>query len=1069
MSKRNHIESAMRNHALVINIVAVLVIFGIYALKVMNKDEFPQVTIRQGVMVAIYPGATAEEVEYQVTKPLEEFLFSFKDIDAKKTYSYSRDGMAYIFPSLKGTVKDKDAAWAKIRGGITLMKQMKMPQGVIAVALIDDFGNTSSLLLALESSERTPRELEAYAEELSDALRTIPATGSVKIIGTQMEEISINLDMARISRYAVNKEMILASLAAQGFRSMTGEIDGKEGTTQIHVDSPLSSVYEIGELIVFSEAATNQVVRLKDVATIEHRYEDPTKYIEFYNDSTQQRCVMLNIEMGAGNNIVAYGEDVDKAIEKLRADLPEDVQFHRVTDQPMVVNASVKSFLKDLIISILVVILVMLILFPLRTAMVASTSVPICTAAAFGIMFLFGIELNTVTLAAMIVVLGMIVDDSVIVIDGYTEMLNKGHSRWYCAAQSTRQLMVPMILATTSISGMFFPMLKLMTGTFGDFVKLFPWTVLIALTCSIFFAIWVIPFMAFLFIKPQKKTRMSPLERVQKTFFDGLQNGYTKLIDFCFRHPWGTVAACVASVVLGVLLFLSLKVELMPKADRNSFAIEINLTKGSTLDETHAVTDSLAHVLNADPRVVNITSFVGMASPRFHAVYAPQMGGPNYGQFIVNTTSNEATVQLIRQYQPIYENAFPNANVRFKQIDYQAAASPIEIHIQGSDEEALERAADSIRQFMQSIPELAWIHSSNDETAKTVRIKLKEEEAGRLGVTEAGLSLYLNGALGSQGIAAIWDNDYKTIVRLYAEGNDSLDCDDIGNLMVPCIAPGTWVPLRQVADIEPFFHKSNITRRNGIPTITLSADLRSGIAEPTVIKPIKKYIKKNVEPTLPSMVNIKYGGIQEITSDVLPGLVKTVLAALLVLLALLLYHFKKVTISILALSVSALCLFGACLGLLIFDLPFTITAVLGLISLIGIIVRNAIIMYEYADSLVSEHHMTSRDAAYMAGQRRMRPIFLTSCTTALGVVPMIIAHTSLWMPMGVVICFGTLFTLPMTITILPIAFWKVFERDTRRFERREKVTEALTRSLDQREEKFERQFELAQAQQNSNK
>lgn len=1038
MRKRNHIESAMRNHSLVATIVAVMVVFGIYALVVMNKDEFPQVTIREGVVVAVYPGATAEEVEVQATKPLEDYLFTFKEVDNKQTFSMSQDGIAYIFPILKSNINDKDAVWAKVRGGLSLTQHTSLPSGVLAVALIDDFGNTSSVLLAVESQERSPRELETYCDELRNRLREIPELGSLKILGTQKEEIAVTLDVDRISQYAIDQKVIMAELASQGFRTLSGELDGVEGSTMVHVENPYQSEYEIGQQILFADPVTNQTVRLKDIATITRRYEPDSKHIALYEkngDSTSRcGCVMLNIEMRPGNNIVAFGKAIDKVLAQMQQDLPPDVKFHKVTDQPKAVKASVISFLKDLLLSMLVVILVMLLLFPMRTALVASTSVPVCTAVSFGIMLLFGIELNTVTLAAMIVVLGMIVDDSVIVIDGYTEMLKQGHSRWYCAAQSTRQLLVPMALATTSISAMFFPMLSLMNGNVGDFINLFPWAILIALSCSIFFAIWVIPFMSFALITKTGTDVPTKFERLQEKFFNGLQNGYTKMLDFCFRHPWLTITSGVGMVLLGVAFLLLTDIQLLPKADRDTFAVEIHLTKGSNIKESERIADSLSRVLSNDSKVKDVTSFVGMASPRFHAVYAPQLGGPNYAQLIVNTQSNKATIELIEKYQRDYENAFPNAYVRFKQIDYQAVRNPIEIHIQGSHIEEMAPIADSLKAFMASIPELTWVHSNNDEVSRTVSIQLKEDVASQLGITQSGLSVYLHGALGKRGITSLWDGNYKTPVRLYSQNYGDLDCDNLGDLLVPCLAPGAWVPLRQVATLEPHFHPNQITHRNGVPTITVSSDVRGSATQMRLMKKIKHFINNDL--SIPQGVSISYGGVTQLTQSFMPDLTKTIIAALLILLALLLFHFKKVTISILALSMSLLCIFGAFLGLLIFNLPFTITAVLGVISLIGIIVRNAIIMYEYANQLVYEHHLTSREAAYLAGQRRMRPIFLTSCTTALGVVPMILAHTSLWMPMGVVICFGTLFTLPSTITLLPIAFWKVFAKDTKRFEKK---------------------------------
>jgi len=240
--------------------------------------------------------------------------------------------------------------------------------------------------------------------------------------------------------------------------------------------------------------------------------------------------------------------------------------------------------------------------------------------------------------------------------------------------------------------------------------------------------------------------------------------------------------------------------------------------------------------------------------------------------------------------------------------------------------------------------------------------------------------------------------------------------------MIPTLLPDVWVPLRQIAEIEPDFHHALIQRRNSIRTITVASDIRGTIAQIRMMKPIKKYIKTNIEPNLPDGVSISYGGLTLLTHEMLPGLIMTLGAAMLVLLVLLVYHFKSFSISFLSLSVSLLCLFGACFGLWMFQLNFSVTAILGVISLIGIIVRNAIMMYEYAEELRRVKHLSVRDAAFEAGLRRMRPVFLTSATTALGVLPMIIAHTSLWMPMGVVICFGTIFTLPLTLTILPVLY-----------------------------------------------
>lgn len=1052
MKKLNHIEGAMRSHVLVYALIGALVAFGIYALERMNKDEFPQFTMRIGVVAAVYPGATAEEVQEQVTKPLEQYLFSFNEINKSRTYSRSRDGICYVYARLNDNIQNGTEVWQKIRGGMSLYKQTSLPQGLVAVAVIDDFGSTSSMLLSVASDERSPRELERYSDQLQMRLRSIPEMGAIRTIGRQKEEIAVTLDVQRITKYAINQNMLLLELAAQGFRTATGEVANDMGAALIHIDVPYDSEYDIGEQIIFPDPVTGQNIRLRNVATIERRYQDATKFVKIFDDNSSNEGIVISLEMTPGNNIVAFGDKVEKILREFEDTLPPDVQIYTITNQPKVVNRSVLSFLKDLLESILIVVLVMLMLFPLRTALVSSTGLPVCIAATLGIMYLFGIELNTVTLAALIVVLGMVVDDSVIVIDGYTDLLEKGHSRWYSAAKSTSALFIPMAIATCSISGMFFPMLGTLHGEMGDFVRLFPWAIFIALSCSIFYAIYVIPFMATRVIKRQKRERMLLFERVQKWFFEGLQNGYTKLLNFCFRHPWGTLGFAFLMVVLGGVFFKLNDIQFMPKAERDVFAVEIHLTEGSSLQQTQTVADSLAQILQSDKRVKSVTSFIGMGSPRFHATYAPQMAANNYAQFIVNTVSNDATAQLIEEYAPRYEDYFPNAYCRFKQLDYQIASNPVEVLVQGDDFAELEPIADSLKQFMASVPELSWVHTDCEETMQTIRIRLKDDEAARLGVTQATLSLYLNGALRGRGLTSIWENGYKTPVMLYTLGTAGMSYEDIADMLIPTPLPDTWVTLRQVADIMPDFRPAQLTTRNGIPTITISADMVGNATQPRAMKKVMRYVD---QMTLPEGVSISYGGLTELNKRIMPDIVMTVLMALLVLLALLVYHFKKISISLLSLSVSGLCLFGAFFGLWLFHLNVSITAVLGLISLIGIIVRNAIIMYEYADELVHKEHMTSRDAAYQAGLRRMRPIFLTSATTALGVVPMILAATSLWMPMGVVICFGTIFTLPLVVVILPIAYWKVYERETRRNERYKAIETAWGDHVERRELQIE--------------
>ena len=1024
------IEGAMRSFPILALSIIAVVALGIFALPHLNKNEFPNVTIRQGIVAVIYPGATAEEVEEQVTSKVEDYIFTFNEVDKNKTYSYSKDGVLYVFVTMVHGDDDTKVTWSRMREGLALFRLTDLPQGVAATAVVDDFGNSSSLLLAIESGERSPRELEEMSKKLSARLRHIPELGRINIVGNQREEIAVHMDPVKLTQYAISPSVVSAELAAQGFRTISDKVENDEGHAHVHVSIPYGDMYNLSELVVFSDPATGQVLRLRDVARLEPHYPEKVPHIVYCDSATDNtRCVMLSLEMRSGNNVVEFGKKVEKVIAEFEQTVTPDVHIHRITDQPQVVDSSVRSFLRDLVEAILVVIVVMLLLFPLRTALVSSTSVPVCIAATLGIMYFLGFELNTVTLAALIAVLGMIVDDSVVVIDGYTDMLRMGHSRWYAAAVSTTKLANSMLFATASIAMMFFPALAIFKGNMlGDFIRLFPWMVLISLACSYLYAILVIPFLSARLIRQTSSNKRTWVERLQERFFTSLQRGYQWLLDRCFRHKKITLAVGALSVVAGVFLFTLINIQILPTAERDSFAVEMRLDASASLKETSAAADSLRKVLMADPRITSVTSFVGMSSPRFHITYAPQLPSDNYAQLIVKTVDDDATKAVIEEYAQRYENIFPNAQMRFKQLDYQMALSPIEFYIKGDDYDKLSVVRDSLLRIMRANPNLFYVHSDYDETEEIVDVVLKSDVANMLGITQSTLSVYISGALSGTHLSSMWAGDYNIPITVYSDGAQNLDYSSIGDLLVPCATPGMWVPLRQVADIHPRFHHNNMPHRNGLRCITVSADAMPGAGQLKEITAIGKQLEKM---DLPEGVSWEYGGTKAYTDDLLPNLILAVLAAVVIMFLVLIIHYGKIGISLLSIVMAALCLFGSTFGLWLFHLDFSITATLGLISLVGIIVRNAIIMYDYVAELRSKEQMSVRDAAYHAGLRRMRPIFLTSATTALGVIPMITAGTLLWAPMGVVVCFGTIFTLPLVVTILPVAYCVAFENKKR--------------------------------------
>ena len=1013
----------IRHKSIIYLILVVLVGIGIYGISKMNKDEYPSFEIKQGLVAAVYPGASSLQVEEQVAKPVEQVLLSFDEVNSQNLQITSKDGICYMLVDLVSPARTKDEVWSKIKMKLNETKST-LPPGVLALVVIDDFASVSSSLIAMESEDKSYSELKALADELCDRLRQIPELAAVTVYGSLDEEIAVTVDMEKLSSYGISPSSLMLGYQSSSLQVPSGSFNTSYASSPIHIESPVSSEREIAERIVWSDPSGG-IVRLKDIAKVERRYKDPSSFVNYNGNS----CLIISVEMRADNDIVAFGKKLDKVIDEYEQELPESVTMTRITDQPKLVRNSVFSFLRDLVISMLVVILVMLMLFPVRSALIASSGVPVCTAVALAVMFLTGIGLNTVTLAGLIVVLGMIVDDAIITMDGYMGELGKGMSREEAAQSSARELVTPMITATTALSLMFFPCLGIITGYLGDFVTYFPWVVAIALTASLLYAIFVVPSLEVRFIKSASVEQKSLFSRIQNKFFTALQGAYDSAQDWCFRHPKLTLGAGVGAVALAVVLFLQLNIQMMPMADRDFFAVEVSLDSNAGLEDTKAVVDSLQNMFLKDSRIESVTSFIGSSAPRFTATYTPATPAPNYAQLIVNTRSIEATKSLLPEYEEKYEHYFPEALIRIKQMDYQAA-TPIEIRVQGADLDVIKPVADTIKSHMQGRrDELKWVHSTVDDYLSCVEVKLDADEAARLGVNKAMLSLSVAGTFSGMPLASLWEGDKSIPVNLYSSGvTDGMSYDMIGNQQVSTSMPGVSVPLRQVADIQPGWEPAQRTRYASEETIIISADMKNGQSQPASMKEIRKFVDGL---DLPEGVHVSYGGLTEINNGVIPQIGLAFLCAVAVMFILLLIHFRKISIAVLTIVLSALCLFGAFLGLWVFGLDFSITAALGLISLVGIIVRNGIILFEYAEELRFRGGLPVKEAAAMAGKRRMRPIFLTSCTTALGVLPMILSGDQLWLPMGVVICFGTLLSVVMITLIMPVSYWQIFRKDKR--------------------------------------
>lgn len=1017
----NIIQGTIEASKVVYLIVAALVGLGMIGLLKMSKDEFPSVSVAMGLVAGVMPGADAAQVQAEIAEPLEELLINCPNVNRTQLKSVCKDGICYIYVPIDAPASEFPRIWTDIRFKVQTRKLTLSPN-VLAVVVLDDFTTVNSLLISLESSDKGWSEMAEYAEELKEKLLAVADVSRVEILGKQEEEVAVTIDMDRLSRYGVNPTSLQFQYILEGIDLPAGLFKTEDIYAPINVKKKLLTENDIRNHVVF-KTSQQESVRLGDIADVETRMKQRSSSIKFNGNNT----LLVAVSMKDGLDIVNFGNKVEKVLKSFQNELPASVHLTRVTDQPKIVYVAVLNFLRDLIISILVVIFVMLILFPLKPALIASSGVPVCTAVAVAIMFVAGIPLNTVTLAALIVVLGMIVDDSIITIDGYMDKIAAGHSRVEAAMLSARELFSPMLMATLSIALMFFPMLVIVKGQFRDILFAFPWVILIALLTSLAYAVLVVPSLEVKYIKAaQENSTKSKFAQAQEVFFNALQKIYDKAEKSCFNHHRITLIVSVLSVVAGIFIFTRLNLQLLPKASRSLFIMDLYMDPETKLSKTQERADSVTAMIMADPRVSNVTTFVGASAPRFMATYAPQLPGSHYAQFIINTPSESVTEALVGEYEDKFENYFTDAVIRVKQIDYAAIPDPFEIAVRGKDRMELVPYADSILAFLRAQDDLVKYAHHDCPTVPSVNIDLNYDMVTGMGINPSSLSLSLARDFSS---ATAISMAGISPVSLYSEfGLGTERFDELGNKTIRSVIPGVQVPLRQIADIEPDWKMSSLTRLGGTDqTILVSADLKKGKSFGTLNKRFRTWMKENmtdiqdgitIEERGSTLLNKRYGG----------QLALSLVFAIMVLLLFLLINFKKISISLLIIVQSLFCLLGSFLGLWIFGLDFGMTAILGLISLIGIIVRNGIIMYEYAEELHNVQGLSIRESAMLAGSRRMRPIFLTSCTTALGVLPMIISQDALWMPMGVVICFGVLFTLPLIVLTMPVIYWRAYSK-----------------------------------------
>ncbi len=1016
----NPVKASLRYPQVTLLLTAAVFIAGLVSLATMPRREDPKITIRTGLVIATYPGATAEQVEKQVTRKIEERLFRFEEVRKAKTWSTSRNNVCVINVELEDHIKQPDLFWSKLRHAMIELKLTQLPEQVQGPVVRDDFGDTVALLLALHGGHYSSQELKEYAQRIEDELRGSRAVAKLARIGEQKEEIRITSSMDRVSQYGLSPLKVIQALKGRNVIQYGGELKTKGGEVPLKTSGLFHAEDEIRRVMI-DMSATGQPVYLGDLAKVE-RIEGEPRTLCRYNG---ERAVLVSVEMLEGNNIVDFGKDLRGRIESLRASLPPDLSVDVIADQPAVVEDRISHFIREFGIAIAAVILVTVILLPFRVALIASLAIPVTVSATFATLHMIGVELHQVSIAALIVVLGMVVDDAIVIADNYVELLDRKVPRAEAAWRCATELTVPVLTATATIIAAFLPMLMI-SGAVGEFIQALPVAVAVSLTCSFVVAMLLTPWLCRYFIRqglhnheeeqPEKK-KFSVLDLMQRSYGVGIR--------LAMKQKTLTLLAGAGLFCLAlVLLAKAVPQRFFPTAERAQFVVHMWLPEGSRLMATDAAVRRVEAHLKSKPQVLSYASFVGESAPRFYYNVDPEFPAVNYAQVLVNSRNAEETPALVSQLRKELEKVAPEARVLVRELEQGTVMkAPVEVRIISThdgpeDIVKLRTLGTAVEGILHKTPGAQYVLQDFHEDALDLTVQVDEEVANRLGLSNWSIASQLGGGFSGLPVTTFWEGDRDVPVTLRLDEEHRKTYEDVSDAYVVSSLTGARVPLRSVAKTAPQWRPARILHRNGVRTLTVLAINDYAHLPSQVLNRAKQEIAKL---SLPAGYRVEFGG--EIEGQIETFGEMNVVMALSVssIFLILLLQFRSPVQTLVIMMSIPLAIPGAVLGLLVTGNPFSFTAFMGVISLSGVVVRNAIILVEY----INERRAAGVEleaAALEAGERRLRPIFLTTAAAAVGVLPMIASGSSLWSPLASVIAVGLICSMFFTLIVVPVLY-----------------------------------------------
>jgi multidrug efflux pump subunit AcrB len=991
-------------------LIVLLLAAGTFAFFILGRKEDPDFTFRVMVVQVLWPGASVEEMQEQVVDKIERKLQETPGLEYLR--SYTRPGSAAIFVNLKGDVRGAAVADAfyQVRKKIGDIRQT-LPEGVIGPFFNDEFGDTYMSLYALTGQGYSYPEIKTFAKNARDIILRIPGVAKVDLLGTQEERVFIEVSSAALAERGLSALDIQAALDGQNAMDPAGRIETNERSVRIDVEGGLKSVADIRELRL---RAGQQTFRLGDIAEVKRALEDPPVARTRYQG---QEAVLLGATMAPGYNVTVVGAAVERALHEIERELPVGVQLGKISDQAQVVSASVGQFLRSLAEAIGIVLVVSFITLGVRAGLVVALTIPLVLAATFFVMQAMGIDLQRISLGALIIALGLLVDDAMIAVEMMDRKLQEGYDRLRAATFAYTSTAFPMLTGTLITVAGFIPV-GFAASQAGEYVSALFWVTGISLVISWFAAVYFTPWIGYRLLKPRRRGATGHAEVFNSLPFRIIR----AIVSWCVRWRKTVVVLTVGALAASIASFAIIPQQFFPTSNRPEILVDLWLPEGSSFADTEREAKAVEQRLLQDPDLSYVVAFVGEGAPRFYLPLDQQLKNQNFAQLMLMSKSLEAREHALVRVREILAQDFPNIRARAERLfNGPPVGWAVQVRVTGPDRAEVRRLADEIAGVMRASPEIGNVHNDWLEPVPSMKLEIDQDRSRALGVTSQAVRRSLQGSLSGFQIGEFREADetIKVMLREPSQTRNLLTALD--NVYVKTAAGGS-VPLRQVATVKLVLEPGIQWRRDRLPSITVRGTIPDNLQSNDVSNAVFAKLG-SLRASLPTGYRMELQGAVEEAEKSQTSInekMPIMLMVILVLLMIQLQHFGK---TMMVLATGPLGIIGAAAALLLFQAAFGFVAILGVIALAGIVMRNSVILVDQI-----EQDMKAGSDPFTAivesAVRRFRPITLTAAAAGLAMIPL--AEEVFWAPMAISMMGGLVAATILTLTFLPALYALAF-------------------------------------------